>query len=278
MNTTKQILVIEDDSVDFRVIERALSKTPHFKLCWVETIAAGIKALKDNSIDLILLDLTLPDNHGVDAISQLSGDFSVPIVVLTGLDDEPTSYQSIQYGAQDFLVKGKFDNTLLVKTIRYAMERHNLLHELNKSKLAIQRERELRRLDLSLSSSSESDTLYSQELGPLKSTKPETFTQLTREYRTVFNLAIEQRVFKVEYDVSKQLQSLANVLGNNNASPRDVVELHTTALAFITKDAPLKKTAVYNEEGRYLLTGLLGHLCSYYRKRCESLHFKQIAQ
>lgn len=82
-------------------------------------------------VDVILLDLSLPDSQGLDTFIRMHTKApEVPIVVLTGLDDETISVQAMQAGAQDYLIKGQVDSNLLVRSIRYSIERQQLLAEL----------------------------------------------------------------------------------------------------------------------------------------------------
>ena len=90
---------------------------------------------------MVLLDLSLPDSHGLESLERLK-QFSddVPIIVLTGLDDEETAIQALKQGAQDYAIKGKINGDGLARSIRYSMERHRLLSELDR---AHKREKEL---------------------------------------------------------------------------------------------------------------------------------------
>jgi signal transduction histidine kinase len=91
---------------------------------------------------VLLLDLSLPDAHGLDTVERASEAApDVPIIVLTGLDDQTVALQAVQAGAQDYLVKGQFDATLLTRSIRYAMERKRLERE---RLLLLEREQEAR--------------------------------------------------------------------------------------------------------------------------------------
>jgi CheY-like chemotaxis protein len=85
-------------------------------------------ALARGGIDLILLDLSLPDAHGLATVERtLAAAPRVPILVLTGLEDEVVGAAAVHAGAQDYLVKGRVDGAALVRAMRYAGERHRLL-------------------------------------------------------------------------------------------------------------------------------------------------------
>lgn len=129
-----QILLIEDRPADARLIQEALVEggANAFELECAETLSAGIDRLLEGGIDVVLVDLSLPDSHGLDTfMSVRRGSPGVPVVVLTGLDDEEVAIQAVQAGAQDYLVKGHADANVLTRAIRYAIERHRLLAQLH---------------------------------------------------------------------------------------------------------------------------------------------------
>jgi signal transduction histidine kinase len=121
-----KILLIEDNPGDARLIREMLAevRSGTFVLECADRLSTGLERLAAGGIDVVLLDLSLPDGQGLDtfvrAHAQASG---VPIVVLTGLDDEALAVQAVQKGAQDYLVKGHADGYSLTRAIRYAIER-----------------------------------------------------------------------------------------------------------------------------------------------------------
>ncbi|MBI3978709.1 MAG: HAMP domain-containing histidine kinase [Chloroflexi bacterium] len=120
------ILLVEDNPGDARLLRETLADvgTAQFDLVHVECLAEAWAALDASRFDVVLLDLLLPDGQGLDAIDRLRVRArDVPIVVLTGIDDETLAVGAVQEGAQDYLVKGHVDSGLLVRAIRYAIER-----------------------------------------------------------------------------------------------------------------------------------------------------------
>ena len=90
----------------------------------MERLGLGLERLKGARFDAVLLDLSLPDGHGVETVTRVhEAAPSQPIVVLTGLDDDEVAIQAVRTGAQDYLIKGQIDGPLLVRAIRYAIER-----------------------------------------------------------------------------------------------------------------------------------------------------------
>src|SRR5271157_488462 len=133
--TSINLLLIEDNPPDARLIQELLKDVPGFPhtLEWARNLAQGVQALSDGDFQLVLLDLSLPDSQGLNTVEAvISQKRGVPIVVLTGLDDETTALNAVQAGAQDYLVKGEINGRSLVSSIRYAMERHQINDELKR--------------------------------------------------------------------------------------------------------------------------------------------------
>ncbi len=140
-----KILLIEDNPADAEYIrELLLDQTePSFEIAHEESLSRGAHRLEEGGIDLILLDLGLPDSQGIDSIRAMQArSGSVPVVVLTGLDDEETGIRALQEGAQDYLIKGELSSPLLVRSIRYAIERHRVEMALRESEETARRRAE----------------------------------------------------------------------------------------------------------------------------------------
>ena len=124
-----RILLVEDNPGDARLLREALAEEKAFayQLEIVERLSDCLSRLSRGNIDLLLLDLFLPDSSGLETLTRLRRDFpQIPIVVMTGLDDRETAVQSLKEGAQDFLPKEKLDHELLSRAISYALERNRL--------------------------------------------------------------------------------------------------------------------------------------------------------
>lgn len=121
-----RILVIEDNPGDVALLRYALAEVSagQFELRHGETLSAGLQELAQQSFDVILLDLALPDGHGIELVERVQTQAAqTPVIVLTGLDDDQTANAAVRAGAQDYLVKGEFDGRLLARSIRYAVQR-----------------------------------------------------------------------------------------------------------------------------------------------------------
>ena len=120
------VLIIEDNPVDARVVQETLQRTPApgYRVEWAESLSKGLVRLAGGGIDVLLLDLGLPDSQGLAALAPIQALApSVPVVVLSGADDEQLAVQAVQAGAQDYLVKPHAKRHLLTRALRYAIER-----------------------------------------------------------------------------------------------------------------------------------------------------------
>ena len=121
-----KVLLVEDNSEDTRLIQEMLSKAtgPRFDVTCAETLLTGLEFLAAGGIDVVLLDLGLPDSTGLDSFARTYTQApEIPIVVLSGLDDENLAVTAVREGAQDYLIKGHTDSSLLERSLRYAIER-----------------------------------------------------------------------------------------------------------------------------------------------------------
>ena len=130
---TIKVLLVEDNPSDARLIELMLEKAGGglVELEHVERLSQAVSRLTRGDISVVLSDLSLPDSHGLQTFSRLHAQASdVPIIVLSGLSDTSLAVQAVHEGAQDFLVKGQVNGQLLVRAIRYAIERKRMSRQL----------------------------------------------------------------------------------------------------------------------------------------------------
>jgi CheY-like chemotaxis protein len=130
------VLLIEDNPSDAFLMRSYLSNTSkvRYTVNHVERLSQGLEYLANQIPDIVLLDLNLPDAAGPDIIEQVHKQSpDVPIVVLTGLNDDELGIEAVQKGAQDYLVKDQVSDSLLDRAIRYSIERKKLLTQLEHS-------------------------------------------------------------------------------------------------------------------------------------------------
>jgi DNA-binding response OmpR family regulator len=126
MNEKVTILFIEDSPLAVSMMRNALSESDEgsLELESAGTLAEGFARLRAGGIDLILLDLSLPDSSGLETFERTQEAVpDIPIVVLTGNSDQATAIKAVRSGAQDYLFKGEASAVALVRVIRYGIER-----------------------------------------------------------------------------------------------------------------------------------------------------------
>ncbi len=286
------VLLVEDSVEHAEIMKEMLAEAsvgrragPVFEVEHVDLLADALARLDAGGIDVVLLDLHLPDSAGLDTVVRIRARApSVPIVVLTALDDEELGANAVREGAQDYLVKGEVPFELLARSVRYAIERQRAEDELVRARVARaeaevalrdarlaerqrrQRQRkELRSLERLSAPRPASVTAQAFGVQPLSRALPTTFQDLVHRYAHLLDLALEQQAFKVDHRVSDALRTLADEIGFLNAGPRDVIELHTAALKTKLAEASPRKAQAYIDEARVLVLELMGDLVAYYR-------------
>ncbi len=133
LDSEQTVLIIEDNPGDAHLLESFLdvSGAEMFQICKARTLEAGLERIARGGVDLVLLDLGLPDSVGLETFTWLRNEAPhLPVVVLTGLEDEEVALEAVSLGAQDYLPKSELSGSLLVRSILYALERHRLFAQL----------------------------------------------------------------------------------------------------------------------------------------------------
>lgn len=135
------VLLVEDSGVDAKLVAGLLRHAglEQFSIVHVRTLEEALARLNRADIDIVILDLNLPDSAGLETLQRFAaGSARVPIVVLTG-EDETIGVQALREGAQDYIPKGQLQAPLLARSIRYAMERHRVSWALRESEQSLSR-------------------------------------------------------------------------------------------------------------------------------------------
>ncbi|WP_420628825.1 diguanylate cyclase domain-containing protein [Candidatus Leptofilum sp.] len=136
MSDALTLLLIEDSPLYIKLLHKIIQQGPttSYTIKSVETLQDAFRVLSKNKIDVILLDLSLPDSNGLDTFTKVNEKAAhLPIVILSGLDDEQVALKTVQLGAQDYLVKGQFNGRYLNRILHYAIERKRIQETLRAS-------------------------------------------------------------------------------------------------------------------------------------------------
>jgi CheY-like chemotaxis protein len=276
-NMLKQykILLVEDNAVNIQLIKTLLFNSQpslfaeglSFPLISVHSLAEAINFLQQEKIDVILLNLMLPDSQGIESLIRLKEKAQdIPIIIQTASEDETTVVRAFQMGANGYIHPKNLDANLLLYAIRLAIERQQYIEKLSELQKQQRQAEEFTGLENLANAIQPTITAKMFGAESLKKSLPEVFQELTQQYADLLDLSLEQRILKVDHNISGQLRSLADKLGFFKASPRDVVDIHTKALKDKTENVKLAKLQAYVDEGRLKLLELMGYLTSYYRK------------
>ena len=269
------VLLVEDNQLQSKLIKNLLqNRKPgslaegfSFQVTWVKTLREALEELGKNNFNVVLLDLTLPDSKGLDTLKELLKQCStIPIVVQTGTEEESLVVQALQLGAYGFLPKRNLDSNLLVYGIHLALERHLQVAKLQASKQQEEQQMELLLLEQFAATGTTNITARLYGTSTLRESLSDIFHEQVDTYSQLMDLALEAQTYKVEHNISEKLRNQAEKLGVLKAGPRDVVDIHTTALRQKTESATLAKAQAYVNEGRLMVLEMMGYLTAYYRK------------
>lgn len=182
------VLIVDDDELDRRLVKLILLKSStliQFNVDTARNLAEAFEKLSKNSFNIILLDLSLPDSRGTETVQKIFNTApNVPIVVLTGLDDENAGLEAIRSGAEDYLVKGDGLEYTLVRTIRYAIER-------KKAKASVvEAKNELERINARLVKATATAKEMAAEAERANTAKGQFLANMSHEIRTPMNAII----------------------------------------------------------------------------------------
>lgn len=131
-----KILLVEDDFTSAKLTCELLGRAG-FE-CFAEpTVRRAEDRLLNERFEIVLLDLGLPDSHGIDGLRRLQRTTSVPIIILTGRLDKEMADQALKTGAQDYLLKDDINTKVLERAISYALSRHSFLSKIAQVKRSL---------------------------------------------------------------------------------------------------------------------------------------------
>lgn len=308
LNHTVRILFVDDDEEDYMLVQDLLSSINDLtiEIDWESDFGRALEKLLGDEYDLCLLDYYLGEHNGLDLLkTAIAGGAHPSFVMLTGRGNRRVDLEAMNVGADFYVDKNQLDAFDLERAIRYSLEHNYILRtvqELNEQLEARIAERtqmlveakeqleneiaERERIEAQLRDvryERQEETLNqiarppqtrvtAQLLGirTLRETDRGIYDQLVKNYSTLIDQTIEQRLYRVDHDVSDQLRTLADYIGSLRLSPRDVVEIHNGALKSRNDIFAPGKAEIYVEEGRLLILELMGYLTAYYRNFATS--------
>jgi len=255
------LLLVEDSPGDAMLVEEMLSEAAWsgFIIRHVPRLADAVDELQHNAIDVVVLDLRLPDCSGLETIRRIrSVADQIPIVVLTGSDDDALAQSCIDAGAQDYLAKSEARSRNFRRAVGYAITRvrEAQLAELRASLEGYR----------SLSSSAQSTTVTAglAGTGPISLRHPAIFARIVREYLGLLEPYLARATTRVVAPREDQ-ERIITLIGDAGGGPRDFLDVHVAALdqAVSRKDDALARSLVF--EARLLALEMMGLLVDYYR-------------
>jgi PAS domain S-box-containing protein len=197
MISVLNILLVEDNPGDIRLLQEILREvtTTRCQITPVMTLADAIITLSSSlNFDVILLDLSLPDSQGINSLLKLRDRAAnLPIIVLTGSDDESLAILAMQQGSQDYLIKGQVDRNLLLRSIRYAIERERTETALRQAKSELEQRVIERTHDLQQTENNLRDAL--QKLNFHFENSPLAAIEFDRDFRVTRWSARAEKIF-----------------------------------------------------------------------------------
>lgn len=248
---TANVLLVDDDELDRKLVKLILIKASALIRFNVETapnISEAVAKLTSSSFNVVLLDLNLPDSRGVETVQKVFGVTpNIPIVVLTGFDDEEAGLDAIRNGAQDYLVKGDGLEYTLVRTIRYAIER-------KKTEMSIlEAKQELERTNLRLMKATKIANEMAAEAEKANTAKSQFLANMSHEIRTPMNAIIGFSEVLEEEPLTEQQQEYIKLILN---SGRHLLELINDILDFSKIEAGQLDTESIDCDVRALLANI----------------------
>jgi len=250
-----RVLVVDADGSVSSQLAAALEGLPErerFALDRASGLAETLKKLAAGDTDVVLLPIS-PLDQGLGPLVTIRAESpTLPIVVLCATGDEPLAVKAVQLGASDYLVTERLYGTLAARSLRHAVEVARV-----RAVLA----RRHAEWPASLGGGAGSRP------APLRAAFPERFAGLVRDYGEILDRAVEQILQRRPVPLEQKMQKLASAAAELRAGPRDLVELHATAMKQREAEHGPQRMKLYLAEGRVRLLELMGHLVTFYRDR-----------
>lgn len=258
---TRILLLVEDNPGDAQMVKELLDESQRdtFTVMHKPRLDEALRTLEATEVDVVVLDLGLPDAEGVDsvkAVRALRG--QVPIVVLTGSDDERLALACIDAGAQDYLSKPEVTARNLKRAIGYSITR------LREAQLREMQETLAAYRAMSSSTQGTSVTAALAKSGAISLSNPEAFRRIVADYYALLEPYLLRETDRVRAP-RPLAEQLITAIGDHGGGPRDLLDVHVAAIdqALSQFDDPHSRSIVF--EARLLALEMMGLLVDYYR-------------
>lgn len=254
------VLLVEDDPTDTALFRALLGHTPRFVQRHADCLADAVSVLGSEEIGAVVLDLGLPDSDPSETYQRVrDADPLVPVIVLTGHDDDSLAFDALAQGAQDYLVKTEVTEALLAKAIFYSVERQR----------SVSRQLRQRLQELEAFEALAPATLPGDESG-LAESSPDVFDDLVLTYDHLLDRSLEVSDDAGVVELSAGLDGLAIRLAELRATPPDLAIVHVSALSRRQATFGPEEFRTHEDAARLLLLRLTGALANRYRGRAEA--------
>lgn len=268
MRKKTTVLLVEDNPADVLLIREILNETrlgPFAILEPVARLAAALQRLDEGGIDVVLLDLGLPDSQGFDTLLSVRAHAPrVPVVVLTVLD-ESLGEDAIGAGAQDYLVKGRIDGGRLGRSLRYSIGRQTLISQLEEYRSREMRGAEEHLLRSIVGARRAAAIARASSGRAFYKSSREIFAALVHLYDSALEEAVRSPG-EVTPTLTELIEEVGMRLGALHAGPADALEVHNAALEVRERLLPAEQAAGVEAAARVTLFELIGGLAAYYRE------------
>lgn len=289
-----KILIVDDEPAITQSLKRSLRDT--YDVYIANTVSAALEILAEHQVAVILTDQRMPDMQGVDFLkaARVIRPESLSLL-LSGYTDVQALITALNLTTVRGFIGKPWDNKALLDQVETAVKEYRAI--INQPQLLRASQENLedmqgqleyfqnlvqsltRRSPDSVSSEVEKDHILEALYTPapvevsarllghttLREAYPEKFQELVQQYAACLDQAFDQRVYQINYQISNNLKTLASALSLLRAGPRDVVDVHNTAIQAAFQKYKLPRRQVYFEEGRLLLLELMGNLAQAYR-------------
>jgi DNA-binding NarL/FixJ family response regulator len=260
------VLLIEDNPGDARLFEEYLvhAKFPKFTVQHYDRLSTGLARAVVGDVDVVLLDLNLPDSQGIDTVVGARAALpDVPIVVLTGIQDQDVAVRAVQEGAQGLLFKNRVDDKSLKQSIQYAIQRHRIQHDIREARKDYDTKK---CVAVGAAAAPLMPFLDAFSFGQ-KTLREEDARKFSGHFDRILASLTEHRTGDPLAAFSYQLRSLAHELAKVNAGPRDVLEIALNALHARLAHNEIHDRNMEHERGTQAVVGLMAHLAAFYQHR-----------